>query len=311
MQVEKREQSETKARVSKGKEVSDNKTKKKENTFELERPLKLTKTLLLESGAHFGHKIKDWHPKAFPYLYGIQNSGSKNKTHIIDLKQTVKIWPEIKKLIQETIYSGKSVLFVGTKRQASNIIREEATNCNQPFVDYKWKGGTLTNFKTIKTRVKRLENLEKVLNDPVKSASYVKKELLLLDKEREKLDKTLGGIRDMKTLPGLVFVIDINREKIAVSEARNLGIPVLGLLDSNCNPDNLDYFIPMNDDAYKSIKVITAAVSDSILEAKEVIQTNKSLENDGADSPEEETQEPIQSEEVKSEQIVTSGSTSS
>jgi len=240
-------------------------TKQYRKPEEPTRPVKITKRLLLESGVHFGHKTRDWNPKAFKYLYGIHND-----IHVINLSQTLKIWMEVRQRIIDTVASGMDVLFVGTKKQASQVIREEAINCGQHYVDKKWKGGTLTNLKTMRKRVERLEYLEKLLTDEDQLAKYVKKEKLAFEKERDKLDEAIGGIRKMTYYPGLLFVVDTNKEKIAVNEAKKLGIPVLGFLDSNCNPDDLDFFIPANDDAYKSVRLFTSAVADAILEGKQI-----------------------------------------
>src|SRR3989304_9414865 len=240
----------------------------------LARPVILSKQLLLEAGVHFGHKTGDWNPRCFKYLYGIHNN-----IHVINLSKTLSMWPEVRQRIIDTVSNGMEVLFVGTKRQASSCIREEALNCGQPYVDKKWKGGTLTNLKTMRKRVERMNWIEEVLSNPDISARYVKKELLLLKKEYDKLDESIGGIRKMECYPGLVFVVDINKEKTAVEEARKLGIPVIALLDSNCDPDKVDYPIPSNDDAYKSIRLFASAVSDAVKEAKELSEQVLEMEN--------------------------------
>lgn len=229
-----------------------------------EKPRKLSKQTLIESGAHFGHKTKDWHPKAFPYLYGIHND-----IHIIDMSQSLKMWYEIRQRIVDVVSSGMEVLFVGTKKQATAIIKREAEFCGMPYVHNKWKGGTLTNLPTMLTRVARLKKVEKILSQESLSKHYVKKELVSLEKERQKLQDSLGGIRNMQCYPGMLFVVDANREHIAVREAKNLGIPVFSILDSNINPDSLDFFLPANDDAYKTVDLITSAVADAVLEGKE------------------------------------------
>lgn len=237
----------------------------KENT-KLTRPVMLSHLDLVEAGAHFGHKTKDWHPKTFKYLYG-----THNKIHIINLRKTIQMWPELREIIVNTVANGMNILFVGTKKQASDIVQREATYCEQPYVVNKWKGGTLTNLKTIRKRIARMEYLENLLNDPEKTKRYVKKELLNLDKEYKKLSESFNGIRNMDCYPGMVFVIDVIREKTAVAEARKLGLPVIGLLDSNCDPDTLDYFLPSNDDAIKTIDLMTRAVAEAVMDGKRLL----------------------------------------
>jgi len=247
-------------------EETQNKQKPQQQDEGLIRPIKINKSILLESGVHFGHKTRDWNPKAFKYLYGIHND-----IHVINLSQTLKLWSEARQKIIDTIVDGMDVLFVGTKKQASHIIKREALNCGQHYVDVNWKGGTLTNLKTMRNRVKRLEYLDNLLNDAKKLSSYVKKEKLAFEKERNKLEQSIGGIRNMNCYPGLLFVVDVNKEKIAVSEAKELGIPVLGFLDSDCSPEDLDYKIPANDDAYKSVKLFICAAADAVLEGKQIL----------------------------------------
>jgi len=225
----------------------------------------INKQFLLESGAHFGHRTKDWHPKTLKYLYG-----THNQIHIINLFETLKAWPKVRKLIVNSVATGMDILFVGTKRQASEIIKREAEYCGQPYVDKKWKGGTLTNLKTMRKRIDYLSKLDKILNNPEKSKRYVKKELLNMQKQRDKLEYMLGGIKNMNCYPGLVFVVDTRKERTAVLEAKKLGIPVISLLDSNCNPEDADFFIPANDDAIKTLGLFIGAVADAVIEGKQL-----------------------------------------
>ena len=218
---------------------------------------------LLEAGVHFGHPTRKWNPKMKKYIYT-----SRNDIYILDLELTVGLIDEAYAFIKEVVSSGKSVLFVGTKKQAKDAVIEEAKRCDMFYMGNRWLGGTLTNFKTIRSRVDRLNKL----NQMEKSGEFdllPKKEVMKLKAERDKLEENLGGIKEMRTLPGALFVVDPKKEYIAVREARSLGIPIVGLVDTNCDPDDIDYVIPGNDDAIRAVKLIAGAIADACIEAKE------------------------------------------
>ena len=218
---------------------------------------------LLEAGVHFGHPTHKWNPKMKKYIFT-----SRNNIYILNLEQTVEQIDKAYTFVKETVEQGKSILFVGTKKQAKDAIIEEAQRCGMYYVGSRWLGGTLTNFKTIKTRIDRLNKL----NQMEKTGEFEllpKKEVLKLKAERDKLEENLGGIKDMHTLPGAMFVVDPNKEYIAVREARSLGIPIVGLVDTNCDPDSVDYVIPGNDDAIRAVKLIASAMAYAVIEAKE------------------------------------------
>ena len=218
---------------------------------------------LLESGVHFGHQTRRWNPKMKKYIFG-----ARNGIYIIDLQQTVKMFRTACDFIADTVESGKSVLFVGTKKQARESIYEEANRCEMFYVHNRWLGGMLTNFPTIKKSIDRLNHLNTIDNDGTINL-YPKKERLKLEKERVKLDNTLGGIRSMKSLPGAIFIVDPKKESIAVSEGRRLGIPIVAIVDTNCDPDSIDYLIPGNDDAIRAVKLMTSRIADACIEGKE------------------------------------------
>ncbi len=218
---------------------------------------------LLEAGVHFGHPTRKWNPKMKKYIYT-----SRNDIYILDLELTVGLIDEAYAFIKEVVSSGKSVLFVGTKKQAKDAVIEEAKRCDMFYMGNRWLGGTLTNFKTIRSRVDRLNKL----NQMEKSGEFdllPKKEVMKLKAERDKLEENLGGIKEMRTLPGALFVVDPKKEYIAVREARSLGIPIVGLVDTNCDPDDVDYVIPGNDDAIRAVKLIAGAMADAVIEARE------------------------------------------
>ncbi len=217
---------------------------------------------LLEAGAHFGHQTKRWNPKMKPYIFG-----ARNGIYIIDLQKTVRLARDAAKFAGDVCARGGSVLFVGTKKQAQDVIREEAVRAGQFFVINRWLGGTLTNFKTIKAGIDRLKSIEKMSTDGTYER-LPKKEIAKLEDEREKLEKNLGGIKDMSRLPGAVFVIDPKKEHIAIHEATRLGIPVIGLVDTNCDPTGIDFVIPANDDAIRSIRLFTGKLADACIEGK-------------------------------------------
>lgn len=218
---------------------------------------------LLEAGVHFGHQTKRWNPKMAPYIFT-----TRNGIHIIDLQKCVNKVDEAYNAISQIVKDGGTILFVGTKRQAQEAIKEEAIRCGEFYVDIRWLGGMLTNFKTIELRIKRLKDLERMENDGT-FEKLPKKEVSLLKKEHDKLEANLGGIRDMKKLPSCVFVVDPKKEKLCVAEARKLGITVVGIADTNADPDELDYIIPGNDDAIRAVKLIVAKMADAVIEAKQ------------------------------------------
>jgi small subunit ribosomal protein S2 len=215
---------------------------------------------LLEAGVHFGHQTRRWNPKMERYIFT-----ERNGIYIIDLQKTVKKVEEAYQFVRDIAAEGKTVLFVGTKKQAQDSVREEAIRCGGYFVNQRWLGGTLTNFSTIQKRIDRLRELEKMELDGTFDV-LPKKEVILLRKEQERLEKFLGGIKDMKKLPGALFVIDPRKERIAVAEARKLGIPIVGIVDTNCDPDEIDYVIPGNDDAIRAVKLLAGKVADAVIE---------------------------------------------
>ena len=217
---------------------------------------------LLEAGVHFGHQTKRWNPKMREYIFG-----QRDGIYIINLQKTAALFRDALDFISQTSSEGKTVLFVGTKRQAQEVVAEEANRAAMPFVNQRWLGGTLTNFRTIKKRIERMRWLENFLENPVEGR-YSKKEMLLLGKEQVKLAKVLSGIRALDRLPDALFVIDPKKEHIAVLEARKLGIPVVGVVDTNCDPDFIDFPIPGNDDAIRAIKLFAARVADTIVEGR-------------------------------------------
>ena len=235
---------------------------------------------LLEAGVHFGHQTKRWNPKMAPYIFT-----TRNGIHIIDLQKCVNKVDEAYNAISQIVRDGGTILFVGTKRQAQEAIKEEAMRCGEFYVDIRWLGGMLTNFKTIELRIKRLKDLERMENGGT-FEKLPKKEVSILKKEHDKLEANLGGIRDMKKLPSCVFVVDPKKEKLCVAEARKLGITVVGIADTNADPDELDYIIPGNDDAIRAVKLIVSKIADAVIEAKqgEILVDNTSSEETSADS---------------------------
>jgi small subunit ribosomal protein S2 len=221
----------------------------------------VTMKQLLEAGVHFGHQTSRWNPKMRPYIFG-----ARNGIHIIDLQQTVTLFREACDFVREVATRGGSVLFVGTKKQAQEAIKTEADRSRQYHVNNRWLGGTLTNFQTIKKSIDRMRRLEEMLGDPAVAALYKKKERLLMQRELDKLNINLAGIRDMKKPPDALFVIDPDREQIAVAEANRLKIPVVAVVDSNCDPDRIAYCVPGNDDAIRAIRLFCGAIAESILE---------------------------------------------
>ena len=218
---------------------------------------------LLEAGVHFGHQTRRWDPKMAEYIFQ-----ARNGIHIIDLQKTSKKIDEAYKFMKEISEEGKSVLFVGTKKQAQECMKEAAQMCGMYYVDQRWLGGMLTNFGTIRTRIQRLKNLETMQEDGTFDV-LPKKEVIQLKKEMEKLEKNLGGIKDMEELPGALFIVDPKKERIAILEARKLNIPVVGLIDTNCNPEDVDYAIPGNDDAIRAVKLIAEVMANAVIEGRQ------------------------------------------
>ena len=241
---------------------------------------------LLEAGVHFGHQTRRCNPKMKEYIFT-----ERNGIYIIDLQKTVRMIDTAYEFVKDVVADGESILFVGTKKQAYEAIREEATRCGMYYVNERWLGGMLTNFNTIRSRVDRLKELERMAEDGAFEL-LPKKEVLGLEKEHEKLERFLGGIRDMNRLPGAVFVVDSRKERIAVAEARKLGIPIVAIVDTNCDPDEIDYVIPGNDDAIRAIRLLTGLMADAVIEGKEGQQSMEAaLAEESAETVE--TPEPV------------------
>ena len=227
---------------------------------------------LLEAGVHFGHQTRKWNPKMKQYIFT-----ARNDIHILNLEQASDLIDKAYTFVRDVVASGKSVLFVGTKKQAQEAMKEEAERCGMYYVNTRWLGGTLTNFKTIASRIDRLNKLNQM--EKVGEFDLLpKKEVALLKQERDKLEKNLGGIKEMRTLPGVIFVVDPNSEHICVREANRLGIPTVGLCDTNCDPSGITHVIPGNDDAIRSVKLIASAIADAVIEAKEGVSMKKDEE---------------------------------
>ena len=223
----------------------------------------ITMKQLLEAGVHFGHQTRKWNPKMKKYIFA-----ARNDIHIIDLQLTVGVIEQAYSFVADSVKAGKSVLFVGTKKQAQEAIKEEAQRCGQFYINSRWLGGTLTNFKTIRSRIDRLNKLNK-MEESGEFDLLPKKEVLGLKKEMEKLENNLGGIKDMKGLPGVMFIVDPHNEDIAVQEARKLNIPIVAITDTNCDPDLIDYVIPGNDDAIRAVKLISSVIANAVIEANQ------------------------------------------
>jgi len=237
---------------------------------------KITMRELLESGVHFGHQTKRWNPKMKKYIFG-----ARNGIYIIDLQKTVRLFKKGYDFIVKTVANGESVLFVGTKKQSRESIYEEANRCEMFYVHNRWLGGMLTNFQTIKKSIDRLNHLNQIQLDG-SIELFPKKERLKLQKECKKLDSTLGGIRNMKKLPGAIFIVDPKNEAIAVREAKRLGIPTVAIVDTNCNPEEIDYIIPGNDDAIRAIRLISSRISDACIEGRKEFQEIEQAQKDKA-----------------------------
>jgi small subunit ribosomal protein S2 len=237
----------------------------------------VTMKQLLEAGVHFGHQTRRWNPKMKAYIFG-----ARNGIYIIDLQKTVRLFKRAYSYVQETVASGGSILFVGTKKQAQDAIYEEATRAGQFYVNQRWLGGMLTNFSTIKQSIDRMNNIGSVLQKPDET-NYTKKELGNLKRQFDKLNKDLAGIRDMRKLPAALFIVDPKKENIAVKEANKLKIPIVGIVDTNCDPDEIDYIIPGNDDAIRAIRLFAARVADACIEGKSMYEA--SLKEDVGEAP--------------------------
>ncbi len=240
---------------------------------------------LLEAGVHFGHQTRRWNPKMKPYIFG-----SRNGIHIIDLQNTVKLFSKAYDFIVQTVADGYSFLFVGTKKQARDSIIEESERCGMFYVVNRWLGGTLTNFQTIRQSITRLKELENMKSDGSINR-YTKKEALKMEKELVKLEKNLGGIKDMDELPGAVFIVDPKKEHIAVKEARKLGIPLIAIADTNCDPDDIDYIIPGNDDAIRAIRLICSKIADACIEGHKLAEEKLRAEAEASKAAEAEQPE--------------------
>lgn len=217
---------------------------------------------LLEAGVHFGHQTRRWNPKMAKYIFA-----ERNGIYIIDLQKTVKMLEEAYQFVRSLVADGGKILFVGTKKQAQDSIRDEAERCGMYYINHRWLGGTLTNFATIKKRMERLHQLEEMETDGTFDV-LPKKEVILLRKEKERLTKFLGGIKEMKQLPDAIYIVDPRKERIAIAEARKLEIPIIAIVDTNCDPDEVDFVIPGNDDAIRAVKLITSKMADAVLEGK-------------------------------------------
>ncbi|ACJ20626.1 SSU ribosomal protein S2P [Coxiella burnetii CbuK_Q154] len=233
----------------------------------------ITMRQLLEAGVHFGHQTRYWNPKMAPYIYG-----ARQKIHIINLEETLPAFRDALKFVKKVASKRGKVLFVGTKFAAREIVKEEATRCGMPYVDYRWLGGMLTNYKTIRQSIKRLKELEERLENEENLVGMTKKEILNLMREKEKLSANLAGIKNMGSLPDVLFVIDVEHERNAVQEANRLGITVLGIVDTNASPDNIDHVIPGNDDAIRAIRLYCKAIADTIIDARSVLELQKDEE---------------------------------
>jgi small subunit ribosomal protein S2 len=235
---------------------------------------------LVDAGVHFGHRVSRWNPKMEPYIHG-----KRNMIHIVDVKETIKGLLRAKKLVQNLVGSGKDILFVGTKRQARHCVEEEAKRCGMHYVSERWLGGTLTNFRTIRARLNRLDELDKLWETGAIEAGYSKKMKATLGREREKIKANLEGIRKMERMPGAMFVIDTRREHIAVKEAKKLGVPTIALIDTDSDPDLIDLPIPGNDDAMRAIEIVMRELADSVIEGKQGRVDKPDAEQAGGPQP--------------------------
>ncbi len=242
---------------------------------------------LLEAGVHFGHQTRRWNPKMAPYIYT-----ERNGIHIIDLQKTVGMVDDAYKAVADIVANGGSILFVGTKKQAQDAIKEEAERCGMFYVNERWLGGMLTNFKTIQSRIKRLQKIEEMSQDGTFDV-LPKKEVIAIKKEWEKLEKNLGGIKEMKKLPDAIIIIDPKKERICVAEAHALNIPLIGIADTNCDPEELSYIIPGNDDAIRAVRLIVSKMADAVIEANQGAEVQQQESAEGSDTMAEAVAEAI------------------
>jgi small subunit ribosomal protein S2 len=245
--------------------------------------MSVTMRQMLEAGVHFGHQTRYWNPKMAEFIFG-----QRNKIHIVNLEKTLAMYQEALKFVRQLATNRGTILFVGTKRQARDIIAEEAQRCTMPYVDHRWLGGMLTNFKTVKASIKRLKDLENMAQDGTFD-KMSKREALTLQREMDKLNRSLGGIKEMNALPDALFVIDVGYQKIAVTEAMKLGIPIVGVVDTNHSPDGIAYVIPGNDDSSRAIRLYARGIADAILEGRsqviqEIVQTEEFVEVSGEEA---------------------------
>jgi small subunit ribosomal protein S2 len=240
----------------------------------------ITMKELLEAGVHFGHETKRWDPRMKPYIFG-----ARNGIYIIDLQKTVQLFKETYAFVRDLAARGETILFVGTKKQAQESIADEATRCGMYYVNHRWLGGMLTNFQTVRRSIERLNKLDAMKNEEIYTL-LPKKEIIELEKEQTKLEKSLGGIKRMNRLPGAIFVVDPKKEKIAVREARKISIPSIGIVDTNCNPEEIDYIIPGNDDAIRAIRLFATKISDAVLEGKQIYEKRMQTEKEAEEKKE-------------------------
>ena len=252
---------------------------------------------LLEAGVHFGHHARRWNPKMQDYIFGVRND-----VHILDLQQTLPMFDHALSALRDIVAKGGKVLFVGTKRQAQAPIKDTATRCGQHYVNHRWLGGMVTNWNTISGSIARLGELEKLLNDPATQANYTKKEILMMTREFDKLTLSVGGIRNMGGKPDAMVIIDVNQEDIAVKEANKLGIPVFGIVDSNANPDGIDYIIPGNDDALRAIDFYCNMFAEAILDGLQAELSSAGIDTGAAETQVVEVAEEAPAEEAKAEE---------
>lgn len=264
-------------------------------------PTEVSMKTLLEAGVHFGHQTRRWNPKMSPFIFG-----KRNGIYIIDLQKTLDLFKIAAKYVRDISAEGWKILFVGTKRQAADIIEEEAKRCGMYYVNNRWLGGLLTNFNVIKKSIERLREIEKIFEDEETLKHYTKKERIKLQREKQKLEKNLKGIKDMDELPDALFVVDPEKEANAVKEARKLGIPVIAVVDTNCDPDMVDVIIPGNDDAIRAIKLFVSAIADAVLEGQALAETKaQDMEEEGEEikvKPQEEKEEESPKEEEEEEE---------
>lgn len=260
----------------------------------------ITMKQLLEAGVHFGHQTRRWNPKMRDFIFT-----ERNGIYIIDLQKTVRLMDVAYNFVKDVTMQGEKILFVGTKKQAQESIQEEATRCEMPYVNQRWLGGMLTNFKTIRNRINRLVELEQMEDEGLFEV-LPKKEVIRLLHEKDKLLKFLGGIRDMQELPGAVFIVDPRKEKIAVAEARKLEIPIVSIVDTNCDPDEVDFIIPGNDDAIRAVKLITSKIAEAVLEGKQGLQIAQQEKEEETEAKDEKNVAVVETAEVF-EQTATDG----